>query len=196
MVIEVYQCIMLIGWSFSLGSGHRRPLQNVLHVFGGCGQIANAFQRPGRKSMYGKIHPHIPETFRYITSTRTVPNTKWTPRTQVCVDSEAFFLQHLWCWHTVLGLVELPMQMTHDLHRNDGKNRGGCDGDGVKARLYIADIANHSFLRSPSGTFTTQQMRPLNFCLFVWLHLNVESAFLILVANNDLRLGYPKASSI
>lgn len=90
MVIEVYQCIMLIGWSFSLGSGHRRPLQdvlhvrplqdvlhgrplqNVLHVFGGCGQIANAFQRPGRKSMYGKIHPHIPETFRYITSTRTV----------------------------------------------------------------------------------------------------------------------------
>ncbi len=58
------------------------------------------------------------------------------------------------------------MQMTHDLHRNDGKTRGGCDGDGVKARLYIADIANHSFLQSPQGT-----LRPLNFCLFVWLHL-------------------------
>lgn len=87
------------------------------------------------------------------------------------------------------------MHMTHDLHRNDGKNRGECDGDGVKARLYIADIANHSFLKiTVRYLHNPTTLRPLNFCLSVWLHLNAESALLILVANNDLRLGYPKAS--
>lgn len=95
LVVEVYQCIMLIGWVFSLGSGHRGPLQSV---FGGCGQIANPFQRPGRKStrfwlFVGKIHPHIQKRLDMLHPPAQYPTLNGLPEVRSVCGFGIFFLQ-------------------------------------------------------------------------------------------------------